>query len=121
MQQSGYTLYIFAEQNRDDIVKIGKCSKGGFTRFQAGAFMNSRLLEVVAMWKMKDDAAAKAAETCVRKKFPKYRPADGREWFIVSRAEAIEWISNNIAHRPPDITSKNLHFSVEDLYVGEVF
>jgi hypothetical protein len=113
-------LYIFSEPDRPDLVKIGKCSKGGKTRFRAGAFMNPRGLMVEAMWAMPDDSTAKVMENCAHQLYPKLKNADGKEWFCADRDLAVSELTAMVG-RVPDHTANNLPFSLEDIFKNDNF
>lgn len=111
-------IYVFAEPKRSDAIKIGKCSKGGWTRFRAGVFMNPRGLEIVAMWRVENEAAAKLKEGEAHRLFRSLEGADGDEWFIADRDQALARLTL-LFGREPDFRNGNLPFSVEALYTSD--
>lgn len=48
MGTSGLAVYIIAEMDRDDIVKIGTCKNGGRKRFKDGSYVNPRGISRIA-------------------------------------------------------------------------
>lgn len=111
-------IYVFSEPGRSDIVKIGTCSKGGWERFREGAFMNPRGLDVVAMWQMPDTAATSLREREAHKLFRRLEGADGNEWFVADRDQALARLTQ-LFGRAPDFLNGNLPFSVEGLYTSD--
>tara|TARA_E500000318_G_scaffold107527_1_gene116957 strand:+ start:11654 stop:12460 length:807 start_codon:yes stop_codon:yes gene_type:complete len=111
-------IYVFGEPGRSDIIKIGTCSKGGWERFREGAFMNPRGLEVFAMWQMPDTATTRLQERNAHKLFRRLEGADGKEWFISDRDQAVARLTL-LFGKEPDFRNENLPFSVEALYTSD--
>lgn len=111
-------IYVFGEPGRSDIIKIGTCSKGGWERFREGAFMNPRGLEVLAMWRMPDTAATRLREREAHKLFQRLEGADGKEWFVADRDQAVARLAL-LFGSGPDFRNGSLPFSVEALYTSD--
>lgn len=113
-------IYVFSETGRNDLVKIGTCSKGGWERFREGAFMNPRGLDAVSLWLMPDTETSRKMERNAHKLFRKLENADGKEWFCAKRDHAISQISE-LFEREPDYTASDMPFSTSELYYSDKY
>lgn len=94
-------LYAFGEKGRNNLLKIGTCSKSGADRFKECVSTNSRGIDIVAIWPMRDKAEMQSAERRVHSMFDRLSGASGREWFDVGeRSSAVERISHELNRRP---------------------
>lgn len=120
MTSSNHAVYLIAEIDRDDIVKIGTCQNGGQERFKEGAYVNPRGLRFIASWRMANKMDAAFAERAAHTLFTPYAPADGKEWFEASPEKAIVGITTTLG-RPPDLGPENPPSWALNFYDGKVY